>query len=99
VLCRRGATVQERDEILFGNDWRGDGWYRFCDEGNATARNRRMAGCMLMMVYKTEGTVAEAAGIIMMMGHRHERGDQEQDYEKSCQALMPAHEIPPSDGL
>ena len=43
---------------------------------------------MLMMADKTDGAVVVVSRVVVVMGHGHKRGQQENQYKKCCKTFV-----------
>jgi hypothetical protein len=55
--------------------------------GNTIKGNSLLACCILMMAYKADGAIVVIGSGIVVMKHRHKRGQQENQYKESGKML------------
>jgi hypothetical protein len=55
--------------------------------GNAINGSGLLACCMLMMAYKADGAIMVVGRGIVVMKHRHKRGQQEDQDKECCKTL------------
>jgi hypothetical protein len=73
-LYGRGSVALERGEYSFDYYRCGIDIWCFKKERDTIKRNGRLACRVLMMVYKTDGTIVIGRCVIMVMEYRHECG-------------------------
>jgi hypothetical protein len=62
--------------------------------GNTIKGYGLLACGMLMMAYKADGAIVVVGCGIVVMNHRHKRGQQENQYQEGCKTFGPAHGAP-----
>jgi hypothetical protein len=83
-----------RGEYFLGNYGGGNNVYCFKEQRGAIKSNNRLARRVLMMAYKADGAIVVVGYGIVVMNHRHDRGQQENQYEERCKTFGPAHRAP-----
>jgi hypothetical protein len=90
-LRRWCAVLEERDEGVVGNDGGGDRIARFSETGSFVKGCAEGTGRGCVMAGNADGAVVVVHEVLVVMERRHDRGDQEKEYENGGEALVQVH--------
>lgn len=93
-LCGWGAIAPGRGEYFLSNYRCVSDRYRFKGKRDIIKSNNRPASRELMIANKTNGAVVIVGGVVVVMGRRNKRGQQENQYKESRKAFVPVHCVP-----